>query len=75
MVRFMRTGQHAMTVIFGSNSYSASTQHDTGATWLNPRYLYSLCHTVTPSLFLSVWASYTRSNQNTSCDPSLKCCR
>jgi len=75
MVRFMRTGQHAMTVIFESNNYSASPQYDTGTTCLNQSYLYSLSHTSTPSLFLSVRARCTRYNQNNSYDLPLKCCR
>jgi len=71
----MRTGQHAMTVTLGSNNYSAYPQYDTGATYLNQSYPCSLSHTFTPSLFLSVKASYTRYNQNNSYDPSLKSCR
>jgi len=64
-----------MTVTLVSNNYSAYPQYDTGATYLNQSYLYSLSHTFTPSLFLSVKAGYTRHNQNNSYDPSLKSCR
>lgn len=59
----------------GSNNSRAFPQYCTGITYLNQSYLYSLCHTFTPSLFLSVPASYTRSNQDNSCDLPLKCCR
>ena len=71
----MRTGQHAMTVTLGSNSYSAYPQYDTSTTYLNQSYLYNISRIFTPSLFLSVKASYTHYNQNNSYDPSLKSCR
>jgi hypothetical protein len=63
------------TQLPGSNNSTAAPEYDTGTTYLNQSYLYSLCHTFTPSLFLSVQASYTRSNRNNSCDLRLKCCR
>jgi len=71
----MRNGQHAMALTLGSNNYSAYRQYNTGATYLNQSYLNSLSRTFTSSPFLSVKASYTRYNQNNSCDPLLKSCR
>jgi hypothetical protein len=68
---FFRGGRESSIQILGSNSYSAYPQYDTGTTYLNQSYLYSLSHTFTPNLFLSAKASYTRYNQNTSFDPSL----
>jgi hypothetical protein len=68
---FFRGGREASIQLPGSNSYSAYPQYDTGTTYLNQSYLYSLSHIFTPSLFLSVKASYTRFNQNYSFDPSL----
>ncbi len=68
---FFRGGRESSIQLPGSNSYSAYPQYDTGTTFLNQSYLYSLSHTFTPNLFLSVKASFTRFNQNTSFDPSL----
>jgi hypothetical protein len=64
-----------MTVPLGSNNYCAYPQYDTGTTYLNRSYLYSIAHTFTSSQFLSVKARYTRYNPNNSHDPSLKFCR
>lgn len=71
----MRTGQHAMAVTLGSNDYSAYPQYETGATYLNQNYLYSLSHTFALGLFLPVKARYTRYNPNNFCNPSFKSCR
>ena len=68
---FFRGGREASIQLPGSNTYSAYPQYDTGTTYLNQSYLYSLSHTFTPSLFLSAKASYTRYNENNSYDPSL----
>jgi hypothetical protein len=68
---FFRGGREASIQLPGSNSYSAYPQYDTGTTYLNQSYLYSLSHIFTPSLFLSAKASYTRFNENNSYDPSL----
>jgi hypothetical protein len=68
---FFRGGREASIQLPGSNSYSAYPQYNTGTTFLNQSYLYSLSHTFTPNLFLSAKASYTRFNQNTSYDSSL----
>jgi predicted porin len=61
-----------MTVTLQPNNYSAYPQYDTCTTYLNQSYLYGPSYAFTPSLFLSVKASYTRYNQNNSYDPSLK---
>jgi hypothetical protein len=68
---FFRGGREASIQLLGSNSYSAYPQYDTGTTYLNQSYLYSLSHTFTPSLFFSVKASYTRYNENNSFEQSL----
>ena len=68
---FFRGAREASIQILGSNTYSAYPQYDTGTTFLNQSYLYSVSHIFTPSLFLSVKASYTRFNENNSYDPSL----
>jgi hypothetical protein len=68
---FFRGGRENSIQLSGSNTYSAYPQYDTGTTFLNQSYLYSLSHIFSPNLFLSVKASYTRFNQNTSFDPSL----
>ncbi len=68
---FFRGGREASIQLLGSNSYSAYPQYDTGTTYLNQSYLYSISHTFTPSLFLSGKASFTRFNQNYSYDQSL----
>ena len=65
---FFRGGREASIQLPGSNTYSAYPQYDTGLTFLNQSYLYSVSHIFTPSLFLSVKASYTRFNENTSFD-------
>ena len=66
---FFRGGREASIQLPGSNTYSAYPQYDTGLTFLNQSYLYSVSHIFTPSLFLSAKASYTRFNENTSFDP------
>ena len=68
---FFRGGRENSIQLPGSNSYSAYPQYDTGTTFLNQSYLYSVSHIFTPNLFLSAKASYTRFNENTSFDPSL----
>jgi hypothetical protein len=68
---FFRGGRENSIQTSGSNSYSAYPQYDTGTTFLNQSYLYSISHIFTPSLFLSMKASYTRFNENTSFDPTL----
>jgi hypothetical protein len=68
---FFRGGREASIQIPGSDTYSAYPQYDTGTTFLNQSYLYSFSHIFTPSLFLSVKASFTRFNENNSYDPSL----
>jgi hypothetical protein len=68
---FFRGGREGSIQLSGSNSYSAYPQYDTGTTYLNQSYLYSLSHTFTPSLFLSAKASFTRYNENNSYDPTL----
>jgi hypothetical protein len=68
---FFRGGRENSIQTLGSNSYSAYPQYDTGTTFLNQSYLYSISHIFTPSLFLSMKASYTRFNENTSFDQSL----
>jgi len=68
---FFRGGREASIQLLGSNTYSAYPQYDTGTTFLNQSYLYSISHIFTPSLFLSAKASFTRFNENTSFDPSL----
>ena len=68
---FFRGAREASIQILGSNTYSAYPQYDTGTTFLNQSYLYSVSHIFTPNLFLSVKASYTRFNENNSYDPSL----
>jgi hypothetical protein len=68
---FFRGGRENSIQSLGSNSYSAYPQYDTGTTFLNQSYLYSISHIFTPSLFLSMKASYTRFNENTSFDQSL----
>ena len=67
---FFRGGRENSIQLPGSNTYSAYPQYDTGLTFLNQSYLYSISHIFTPSLFLSMKASYTRFNENTSFDPS-----
>ncbi len=66
---FFRGGRENSIQLPGSNTYSAYPQYDTGLTFLNQSYLYSISHIFTPSLFLSMKASYTRFNENTSFDP------
>ena len=68
---FFRGAREASIQALGSNSYSAYPQYDTGTTFLNQSYLYSVSHIFTPNLFLSAKASYTRFNENNSYDPSL----
>ena len=68
---FFRGGREASVQLPGSNTYSAYPQYDTGLTFLNQSYLYSISHIFTPSLFLSAKVSYTRFNENTSFDPTL----
>jgi hypothetical protein len=68
---FFRGGRESSIQLLGSNTYSAYPQYDTGTTFLNQSYLYSVSHIFTPSLFLSAKVSYTRFNQNTSFDASL----
>ncbi len=68
---FFRGGRENSIQLPGSNTYSAYPQYDTGTTFLNQSYLYSISHIFTPSLFLSMKASYTRFNENTSFDQSL----
>ena len=68
---FFRGGRENSIQLPGSNSYSAYPQYDTGTTFLNQSYLYSVSHIFTPNLFLSAKASYTRFNENTSFDPKL----
>ena len=68
---FFRGGRENSIQTLGSNSYSAYPQYDTGTTFLNQSYLYSISHIFTPSIFLSMKASYTRFNENTSFDQSL----
>jgi hypothetical protein len=68
---FFRGAREASIQLPGSNSYSAYPQYNTGTTFLNQSYLYSLFHTLTPSLFLSLKASFTRFNENTSFDATL----
>jgi len=68
---FFRGGREASNQLLGSNSYSAYPQYDTGTTFLNQSYLYSISHIFTPGLFLSMKASFTRFNENNSYDPSL----
>ena len=68
---FFRGAREASIQIPGSDTYSAYPQYNTGTTFLNQSYLYSVSHIFTPSLFLSMKASYTRFNENNSYDPSL----
>jgi Carboxypeptidase regulatory-like domain/TonB dependent receptor len=68
---FFRGGREGSIQLPGSNTYSAYPQYNTGTTFLNQSYLYSFFHTFTPSLFLSLKASFTRFNENTSYDPTL----
>ncbi|HUB52481.1 MAG TPA: TonB-dependent receptor [Terracidiphilus sp.] len=68
---FFRGGRESSIQLPGSNTYSAYPQYNTGTTYLNQSYLYSLSHTFSPNLFLSVKASFTRFNQNYSFDQSL----
>ncbi|MFZ0301914.1 MAG: carboxypeptidase regulatory-like domain-containing protein [Terracidiphilus sp.] len=68
---FFRGGRESSIQILGSNSYSAYPQYDTGTTFLNQSYLYTISHIFTPSVFLSAKASFTRFNENTSYNPSL----
>ena len=68
---FFRGGREASIQLPGSNSYSAYPQYNTGTTFLNQSYLYSVFHTFTPSVFLSLKASFTRFNENNSFDQSL----
>jgi hypothetical protein len=68
---FFRGGRESSIQLPGSDTYSAYPQYDTGLTYLNQSYLYSLSHTFTPSLFISAKASFTRFNSNTSFDTAL----
>jgi hypothetical protein len=68
---FFRGGREAAIELLGANTYSAYPQYDTGTTYLNQSYLYSISHIFTPNLFLSVKASFTRFNENNSYDPSV----
>ncbi len=68
---FFRGGRESSDQFPGSDTYSTYAQYDTGTTYLNQSYLYSLAHTFTPNLFLSAKASYTRFNENTSFDTAL----
>ena len=54
---FFRGGRESSIQLPGSNSYSAYPQYNTGTTFLNQSYLYSISHIFTPSLFLSAKAS------------------
>jgi hypothetical protein len=68
---FFRGGRESSIQLPGSDTYSAYPQYDTGTTYLNQSYLYSVSHTFTPNLFISAKASYTRFNENTSFDTAL----
>lgn len=68
---FFRGGRESSIQLPGSDTYSAYPQYDTGTTYLNQSYLFSLSHTFTPSIFVSAKASYTRFNSNTSFDTAL----
>jgi hypothetical protein len=68
---FFRGGRENSIQNLGSNTYSAYPQFDTGTTFLNQSYLYNISHIFTPSLFLSMKASYTRFHEDTSYDPKL----
>ncbi len=68
---FFRGGRESSVQVPGSDFYSAYPQYNTGLTYLNQSYLYSISHIFTPSLFLSLKASYTRFNEITTFDPTL----
>ena len=68
---FFRAGREGSIQLPGSNTYSAYPQYNTGTAFLNQSYLYSYFHTFSPSVFLSLKASYTRFNENNSFDTSL----
>ncbi len=68
---FFRGGREPSIQLQGSDTYSAYPQYDTGTTYLNQSYLYSISHTFSPTVFLSMKASYTRFNENTSFDTKL----
>jgi carboxypeptidase family protein/TonB-dependent receptor-like protein len=68
---FFRGGREPSIQLPGSDTYSAYPQYNTGTTYLNQSYLYSISHTFSPTVFLSAKASYTRFNENTSFDTSL----
>jgi hypothetical protein len=68
---FFRAGREPSIQLEGSDTYSAYPQYDTGTTYLNQSYLYSISHTFSPTVFLSAKASYTRFNENTSFDTKL----
>ena len=68
---YFRGGRESSNQLPGSNTASTYPQYNTGTTFLNQSYLYSLAHTFTPSLFLSAKVSYTRFNENTSFDAKL----
>jgi hypothetical protein len=68
---FFRGGREPSIQLPGSDTYSAYPQYDTGTNYLNQSYLYSISHTFSPTVFLSMKASYTRFNSNTSFDTKL----
>lgn len=68
---FFRGGRESSIQLLGSDTYSTYPQYDTGTTFLNQSYLFSVSHTFTPSTFISVKVSYTRFNENTSFDTAL----
>ncbi|HTW81016.1 MAG TPA: carboxypeptidase regulatory-like domain-containing protein [Terracidiphilus sp.] len=68
---FFRGARESSIQALGSDFYSAYPQYNTGTTYLNQSYLYSVSHIFTPSLFLSVKASFTRFNENNTFDPAL----
>ena len=68
---FFRGGRESSIQLPGANSYSAYPQYDTGTTYLNQSYLYTISHVFTPNVYLSAKASFTRFNENNSYDPSV----